>query len=240
MKLCFFDSGIGGLDLLYTCACLMPYADMVYFADNGNVPYGSLTEEKIRLLTFDVFEKIAKEKPSAAVIACNTVTAVCAEELRKTFPFRIYGIQPAVKPAAKICGRCLVLATPRTAASLPLLRLVESYGRGVTHVLPCEGLASYIEENIFNLNRSEVEKLLPDFRADGVVLGCTHYAFVKQWIAEKYGCAVFDGAAATAANVCRNTAAEYPFSPYSGKITFKGGDVDRNERVFGLLKSKNN
>ena len=147
---CFFDSGIGGLNLLGECIKRIPNKQFVYFADNFNVPYGNYSEEKILILANKIFSEIQQYNPIAAVIACNTVTAVCIEYLRNKYSFPIIGIQPAIKPAAKNCRRCVVLATPATAHSTGICRLVERFGRGVTDVVACDKLAAYIENNVFD------------------------------------------------------------------------------------------
>ena len=97
---CVFDSGIGGLNLLAECAALCPDRDFIYFADNDNVPYGNMTRARMRELVFGIFDEIAGCNPSAAVVACNTVTAAFIRDLRAAYPFPIVGIQPAVKQAA--------------------------------------------------------------------------------------------------------------------------------------------
>ena len=232
MKVCLFDSCIGGISLLCECVQRLPDTDFIYFADNYNVPYGSLSAEKITQLTFCAFEQIAKEQPDAVAVACNTVTAVCIDKLRAFYPFKIFGIQPAVKPAAKNSKNCIVLATPKTSESAQMTKLVQSFGEGRTRVLPCAQLAAHIEDNIFNIEESAVLNLLPDTVADGVVLGCTHYSFVKDIIAKKYGCAVYDGAEGTAENLKRFISCLSVIASPKGKISFKSGNYDKNRQVF--------
>ena len=145
---CVFDSGIGGLNLLHACAVRCPGADFLYFADNFNMPYGELPAEKVRRFVFDAFKKIASFSPAAAVVACNTATALCIADLRAQYPCPVIGIQPAVKQAVERRGGCLVLATPATSASPSFARLCADYGKGRAQVLPCPGLAEYIERGI--------------------------------------------------------------------------------------------
>jgi len=242
-KVCFFDSGIGGLTLLYECVRKLPRVQFYYFADNYNVPYGSLSRKKIIEKTDKIFSEINGLNPAAAVIACNTVTAQCARFLRAKYSFPIVGIQPAVKPAAKN-GRCVVLATPATAASNAVKELAEKFGNGRTEIIACPELAAYIEENIFNLNVNELAAFLPRINADGVVLGCTHYIFVKKYIGEFYRLPVYDGVDGTVSRLCtilediyRKNGASWKFIPETEqKIVFVGGDTAKNEKVFNLLK----
>lgn len=232
---CFFDSGIGGLTLLYECVRKLPNVDFTYFADNYRVPYGALTHEELIKAADEKFSEISKLNPAAAVLACNTLTAHCVEYLRNKYPFEIIGIQPAIKPASETGGKCLVLATPSTAGSESLKKLVEKYGGGKTSVIPCPDLAFYIEQNIEKLSAEGVKKLLPDVKADSVVLGCTHYVFAKDTIKNYYKCPVFDGIEGTAAHLCEKLGISDHRGPRAQKITFIGGEVVKNRVVFSRL-----
>lgn len=193
-----FDSGIGGLNLLCACAARVPHAHYYYISDEQNVPYGNRPPEEITRLTFSALDGIEELNPAALVVACNTVTANCIDELRHGFAFPVVGIQPAVKPAAARGGKCLVLATNATVKSQAFLNLVKRYAPADTKAVGCEGLAAYVERNILSLPEVLPEGLLPDIPADSVVLGCTHYTFVKRQIEARYNCPVFDGTEGTA------------------------------------------
>lgn len=233
-KVCFFDSGIGGLNLLYEASLKLPYARLFYFADNYRVPYGSLSDGELNCAVDKIFSEIAKTNPDAAVIACNTVTARCAAQLRGKYSFPIIGIQPAVKEAAKHGKHCVVFATPATAESESLKALIKSYGKGSTEVVACPEFAQFVERNIFDLSEEKLMNLLPNVKADAVVLGCTHYIFVKEAVEKKYGCRVFTGVEGTVKRLLQilgynddgNTAPQVP------EIMFVGGDEEKNKRVF--------
>lgn len=252
ITVCFFDSGIGGLNLLCECAKKLPHVNFKYFADNFNVPYGSLSREQIIERADAFFSEIQKLKPSAAVIACNTVTAQAAEFLRAKYSFPIVGVQPAVKPAAESGGDSLVLATEATAYSESIQALIEKYGGGVTKVAPCPDLAPYIEKNIFSLDEKKVFLMLPPIQAQNVVLGCTHYTFVKDFIKLRYNCKVFDGIEGTAHRLCKilgiydhldhqdahlnkNGHSAPDFEEIAAKVEFIGGDERKNSDVFRWL-----
>lgn len=233
-KVCFFDSGIGGLTLLHECAKKLPNVRLYYFADNYNVPYGNLPLSGLKSKVDVIFSRISEINPTAAVIACNTVTAHCAEELRAKYSFPIIGIQPAVKEAVKAGGKCVVFATPATAASASLKKLVSAYGNGLTEVVACPEFAAFVEKNIFNLDGEKVMKLLPEVEADTVVLGCTHYIFVKSAVERKYNCPVFTGVEGTVNRILSILGASesVTLTPTFKNVTFVGGDKDKNERVF--------
>ena len=242
-KICFFDSGIGGLNLLYESVRKIANAQFYYFADNFNVPYGGLSQKEIIEKTDSIFFEINRLNPAAAVIACNTVTAQCAGYLRAKYSFPIIGIQPAVKPAAAN-GRCVVLATPVTAQSDAVKELVERFGNGRTQIVACPDLAAYVEGNIFDLKNSELAAHLPKMDTDGVVLGCTHYIFIKEYIEKFYGCPVYDGVEGTVNRLCSVLGNFAHIDDTQGKfipkndqsVVFVGGDTVKNGQVFNLLK----
>lgn len=241
--ICFFDSGIGGLTLL-DAAVQKINAHFVYFADNYNVPYGNLPPEKITALTEKIFESVAKFNPTAAVVACNTVTACCIDALRKKYSFPVIGIQPAVKPACADGGGCAVLATRSTAESAAFKKLLSACPSGAVDVYPCPDLAEYIENNLFKIKKSEVELLLPEIRRKNVVLGCTHYIYIKDIIREIYGCNVFDGVEGTVRRLICCIGGNAELSLESGEIArevdFVGGDSLKNriicEHMFNTWK----
>ncbi|HBN13315.1 MAG TPA: hypothetical protein DD415_06840 [Clostridiales bacterium] len=234
-SVCFFDSGIGGLNLLSKCVGIMPRTDFTYFADNYRVPYGAMSKDELIERADQIFGEIEKLSPSAAVVACNTVTAQCIDYLRGKYSFEILGIQPAVKPAIADGGRCLVLATPATAESASLKQLIDKLGARNITVAACDKLAAYIEKNIGNFDTKEVKAMLPRFKAESVVLGCTHYIFVKEIIKDFYNCPVYDGIDGTATNLKRILGISDHPSSRAQKISFIGGDEAKNRRVFGML-----
>ncbi len=223
---------------MYECVHRRPFGRYAYFADNEHVPYGSLNRSQITALARVHFNNINKLNPIAAVAACNTVTAECIEELRANFTFPIVGIQPAVKPAAKNASKCAVLATPATAKSSALRSLVKEYGRGITFVAECPDLAAYIEQNIFSLDKKEVEARLPALEADAVVLGCTHYSFVSDIIARHYSCAVFDGAEGTVTNLLKILGIFDHRNNCPLQIAFYGGNSLKNRQIFIKMLNK--
>lgn len=232
---CVFDSGIGGLNLLNECVRKLPQVDFTYIADNYRMPYGKLSHENLLAIVEEIFDKINQMNPTAAVVACNTVTAQCIDYLRKKYSFNIIGIQPAVKPAAAMGGKCLVLATELTVKSPALKQLIAAYGRGKTLSFACGDLAKYVEENIYDLSAERIECMLPNIKADSVVLGCTHYSFVKDIIKNYYDCPIFDGIDGTADRLMKILGIFDHNVPRAQKISFKWGNEDKNRRVFSML-----
>ncbi len=237
LTVCVFDSGIGGINLLHECAKKLPCVNLYYYADNYNVPYGNRTDGELFPLVEAAFEKISRVNPAAAVVACNTVTARCIDYLRKKYTFPIVGIQPAVKPAVKVGGKCLVLATEATVESTAFKNLVARFPESDITAYACRELASFVEENIFSLPESLPSKLLPHFSADSVVLGCTHYAFVRKQIEKAYRCPVFDGMLGTADHLKQILGISDHFYASERKIAFFGGDFNKNSNIFDKLNS---
>ncbi len=202
----FFDSGIGGLTVLCECAVRLPNEPFYYFGDNRHAPYGNLPEKKIKKLVFRAFRKFARLRVKAAVLACNTATATCVEELRKTYPFPIVGAEPAILSAAKGGGEVFVLATAATCASARFRCLVhraqKSYPTASLRVCPCPDLAGAIETHIHKngvgCKTLPLPKLLPQGTPTAVVLGCTHYIYIKKEIGDFYKARVYDGNAGIA------------------------------------------
>lgn len=197
----FFDSGVGGLSVLWACRGQTAGLPIYYYGDNARAPYGNRSMDEIRAYTHEAFALFQRLRVRAAVVACNTVTATVIEELRNAYPFPIVGVEPAVLPAAKVGGRVLVLATAATASSPRLKKLIArahiEYPQSKIIIRPCEHLAQRIEracaEGNFNLTDA-----LPKESADVVVLGCTHYSLVRGQIADFYQAEVVDGNEAVA------------------------------------------
>lgn len=236
---CVFDSGIGGINLLYECVRKLPSVDFTYFADNFRVPYGNIEKSVLTGYVDEIFIEIEKLNPSVVLIACNTVTANCIEYLRKKYNFPILGIQPAVKPAVEHGGKCLVLATPSTAQSESMKSLINKYGDNRTQVAAIPRLASLIEEKAGKIGRADIEKLLPSVKPDTVVLGCTHYIYVKDIIKEFYNCPIFDGAEGTVRHLCEILGKSDHQAVRAQKVAFFGGDCPKNRKVFADIVISN-
>jgi glutamate racemase len=193
-----FDSGVGGLSVLRAIRRELPAEDVLYVADSGYAPYGDRTQEFIEERAIAIVDFLQAEGVKAVVVACNTATGVAVETLRSRFAFPIVAMEPAVKTAvtatrSRIVG---VLATARTLSSSNFLRLVDRHGAGVqVLVQPCPRLVEQVEngELATAATRSLVEEYVRPVVAKGadtLVLGCTHYAFLRPLIEEVAGAEV--------------------------------------------------
>ncbi len=203
-----FDSGVGGISVLAELMRRMPAESFLYFGDTANAPYGSRSEDEVCALTHRHIGGLLAEGAKAAVVACNTATGAAIASLRETYPdIPVIGIEPAVKPAVEAFphGRILVLATPVTLASGKFHRLTERFsGEAEVLPVPCRKLARMIEDGVLSGNvlesylHEELDGPL-SHSADAVVLGCTHYPFVRKAISRVTGgLPLFDGGPGTA------------------------------------------
>lgn len=203
-----FDSGVGGISVLKSLAAELPCEDFHYFGDSANAPYGEKAEARVLELSRGIVEKFVDEGAKAIVIACNTATSVAAPTLRNAYPdLPIIGIEPALKPATEDPdhGRILVMATDITLTLDKYQDLAATYGKDCEVIsVPCPGLAGRIEHG--ELDQADLVEMIRDYvgsfagTVGSVVLGCTHYPFVRQQIAEVLGGGVkfFDGGSGTA------------------------------------------
>lgn len=183
-----FDSGLGGLSVLGALAEICPAADLIYAADTAHVPYGNKTPDQIRARVLAMGQALIEQGCTTLVVACNTATAEAIEALRTAYPaIPVVGVEPGIKPAALSTqsGHIAVLATAATARSQRLAQLIARHAPHKTvHIIPCHGWATEVEA--LNLNAASIvqevnEQLLPLVcgGVDQVVLGCTHYDFLK-------------------------------------------------------------
>jgi glutamate racemase len=186
-----FDSGVGGLGIMQAVASLLPKEDIVYVADNKNLPFGEKTPEQLELITEKIVSYLIKEhKVKLVVAACNAATVSSIASLRSKFSVPFVGVVPVVKPTCEKTQTkyVVLLSTPTTNRSVYLKDLIEKFSNGV-HVItiPCAGLADTIESGMAGtIEMGEYLKniLAPalTYPIDMVGLCCTHYPFVHDQI----------------------------------------------------------
>lgn len=192
----FFDSGVGGLSVLRALREKLPHESVLYFADQGHVPYGSRPLEEVRSFSKEITRFLLSLGAKIIVVACNTASAAALHTLRQVFPsVPFVGMEPAVKPAAESTqtGKVGVLATPATFQGVLYASVVERFAGNVSLFQDtCPGLVQQIENGQLDTpaTRAILEKALGPMLAQGidtVVLGCTHYPFVIPLIQEIVG-----------------------------------------------------
>ena len=188
-----FDSGVGGLSVLHEIRHVLPHESLIYLADTAHVPYGDKSEAFIYQRCVAVTDFLLSQGIKALVVACNTATAAAVSQLRADYPdLPIVGMEPAIKPAVTVTrnGVVGVLATTGTLRSHRFASLLERYANGVdVKSQACPGLADRIEAG--ELDTPETRALLLRYveplissGCDTVVLGCTHYPFLRPLLQE--------------------------------------------------------
>lgn len=186
-----FDSGSGGMSVYRELVKVLPLEKYVYFADNAHCPYGEKTVQYIRERARSITDFLLGKGCDIIVVACNTATAAAIRTLRKEYPsVPFIGMEPAVKPAA-LGTRTGVIGVLATAGTLNGLKYLETRGlyedevRIEEHV--GEGFVELVESGDLSGPRAgevverSVRPLL-DAGADTIVLGCTHYPFLRETI----------------------------------------------------------
>lgn len=181
------DSGVGGLTVLAPMLGSMPMAEFIYYADNAWCPYGPREVEEVRSRVFSIVQGFVDSGCAMVVVACNTATAAAIEALRGAFSIPFVGMEPAVKPAAlqSVTHVIGVLATHGTIKGDRFQRQLEQYGQAVEIVqVEGEGLVEIVEQRLCDTPMAEerVRKLVAPMVEKGIdqlVLGCTHYPFLR-------------------------------------------------------------
>jgi len=188
MKIGVFDSGIGGLSVVNAIKKELPELDIVFKNDKEHLPYGSKTTDQLLSLSRPVLESLVDDGCEVIVIACNSVSTNIIDDLREVIDVPLIAMEPMVKPAAELTktNTIAVCATPATLASNRYRFLKEEYAKGVKVIEPnCSNWSSMIENNeIDHDNIKDLTNRVCEEGADVIVLGCTHYHWIEEEIAQ--------------------------------------------------------
>ena len=222
-----FDSGVGGIGTLAEMMRVLPRERFLFYGDTANAPYGTKSREDVMACVSRIMDHLLHQDVKAVVIACNTATAVAAAELRARYTLPIIGIEPALKPASEVRrdGSILVLATPMTLKLEKFRALYERYGEGAIP-LPCPGLMELVEREADDEARRYLTELFRPYdltKVDAVVLGCTHYVFLRPILKEILPdtVSVLDGNEGTARQLRRVLTANDLLSDGEGGVTLE-------------------
>ena len=203
-----FDSGVGGLSVLRALRTHLPAEDFLYVADTAYAPYGEKSEDEIAARCIAIGDFLVTRGVKAIVIACNTATAAAATQLRARYTLPIIALEPAVKPAvaASRSGIVGVLATQRTLEAPRFQELVTRFAAQAQIILqPCPQLVTLLESGADQ--KPAMQDALKNYltpllaaQADALVLGCTHFVFLRPQMSAIAGNAVrlFDSSDAVA------------------------------------------
>lgn len=225
VRIGLLDSGVGGLSVLREIHRLLPGADLHYVGDSAWCPYGSKSPEVIQQRVFAISDHLLAHGAEILVIACNSATIQAVGALRAAYPLPVVGMEPGVKPAAERSrsGVIGVLATEASLAGEKFHQLVSTHARGVRVITrPCPRFVELVESGLLDGPEAENavdEALAPLLEAgcDVLVLGCTHYPFLRPVIERSVppGTEVID----TGPAVAKRVASQLPVSPPPGKGT---------------------
>ncbi|MGE9269050.1 MAG: glutamate racemase [Verrucomicrobiales bacterium] len=215
------DSGVGGLTVLREIRQLLPHEDLHYVGDSAWVPYGNKSAREIQKRVFAITDFLLAQGASLIVIACNSATISAVEALRAAYPVPFVGMEPGIKPAAALTrsGTIGVLATEASLAGEKFHRLVDTHA-GSLRVLtrPCPDFVTLVEAGqldgpeVVSAIRQYCDPLLAE-GADALILGCTHYPFLKAALSRELpdGISLID----TGPAVARRVASLLPALPAS-------------------------
>jgi len=192
----FLDSGLGGLSVIKEVKKLLPRENIEYFADNLRQPYGEKNQDELMDYTLQIINFLIKKKIKICVIACNSATAASLKRAREYFSIPIIGvIQPAVQDAIEKTSnkRIGVIATEFTTKN-------GAYPEEIKRISPeikvfsnyCPEFVSIVEAGKFNAPKTyevarEYLKPLKEAQINTLILGCTHYSFLKKVISDIMG-----------------------------------------------------
>ncbi|MDR0840521.1 MAG: glutamate racemase [Christensenellaceae bacterium] len=246
-----FDSGVGGVSVLREALAYLPHENYIYYGDNGNAPYGDRSEDEITSLTLRCIRLLVAKGCKAILVACNTATANCIHSIRAEMDVPVVSVEPALKPACAQNGSGKVfmmatLATTRLERYLALQQRMPSPSRIVN--IPCPGLVNRIEQGQFEAAAFDdlFDRYLAPYEGcevDGIVLGCTHYIFIKDAFRRaaarhlQGACTLYDGNAGTVHQLAHVLQAHQLANPNgSAQVDFyTSGDYDFYKKLFDAL-----
>ncbi len=196
-KIGILDSGVGGLSVLLEIQQLLPQLDIDYIADSSWCPYGTKSPDQIKLRVTKLSKELIKNGADIIVIACNSATIHAVESVREQFNIPFVGMEPAVKPAAQATqsNTIGILATQASIAGEKFHHLIHTHAppskiKVITQ--PCPKFVELVEAG--TLSGPQVDSAITEYTlpmlasgADTLVLGCTHYPFLRKSIQKLVG-----------------------------------------------------
>lgn len=186
------DSGVGGLSVLREMQAWMPGHSFCYIGDSAWCPYGSKSYDDIQARVFALSDWLITKGAEMIVIACNSATIAAVEALRATYPIQFIGMEPGVKPASEVTTTHTigVLATQASLSGEKFHRLVNTHALDLRVITqPCPKFTELVEQGL--LEGPEVSAAIHEYTdemicegVDTIILGCTHYPFLKAALVE--------------------------------------------------------
>lgn len=242
----FFDSGVGGISVLKKALEVMPNENYIYYGDSKNAPYGTKTVEEVKELSYNVVNFLFEKGVKGIVVACNTATSAVVADLRVKYKdFPIVGIEPALKPAVSSNkeGKIIIMATTITLSEGKFNKLLDRLAANRKEdiiPMPCPGLVEFIEQG--KIEGEEIEEFLKEKfepyknrKIATIVLGCTHYPFVRKTIAKIVGddVDIIDGSLGTSKEIKRRLEDKNLLNKENKKANIEVcNSLDNNEEII--------
>ncbi|MFQ6053418.1 MAG: glutamate racemase [Candidatus Bathyarchaeia archaeon] len=244
-----FDSGFGGLSLVKEIFKQLPNEEIIYFADTARCPYGVRPFSEVRGFVIEIIEFLRKKGVKMVVIACNTATAAGLEAARARFSMPVVGViehgaESAVKTSRN--SRIGVIATEGTVKSGAYQAAISLLNPDALVLgRPCQEFVGLVEEG--RTEGEEVERMvlrclspLLKEEIDTLVLGCTHFPFLRDEIRKVIGegVKIVDPAVQTVAHVgeiLRSKGLERGRREPPVHRYYTTGDTETSKRIGGRL-----
>ncbi|RZV51479.1 MAG: glutamate racemase [Sphingomonadaceae bacterium] len=247
----FFDSGIGGLSILKPTRAFLPRAPYIYVADNAAFPYGTRSEAEIATRVPALLGRLVERlKPQLVVIACNTASTIALDHVRAALDVPVVGSVHAIKPAAEMTktGVIGVLGTEATVRQRYVDDLTKEFAQDCMVIR--HGSAELVELAERRLagdkvSRSDVRRAaLPLFEKAGdapmdvVVLACTHFPLIADWLSETWPDVKFiDGGKGIARRIYELTKGQrWPSKAPEGRAIFTAEPPEQMRAAFARFK----
>lgn len=232
-KIGVFDSGIGGISVLEEIYKILPNENYLYFGDSKNAPYGDKTNDEIREYTYKIIDHFLKNDVKIIVIACNTVTSFLYKELVKKLTIPVIGvIYPTIEYVNDLhIKKVGVIATVRTIENNTYQKLIDKS----VFALPTPEFVPMIEDGSYINKTDEIHSILQpllDKKIHALVLGCTHYPFLRSQIEEFYGGIIIDSGVVTAIDVKEKLKEKNMFEDNPNVEINVSGNVEKFENVI--------
>ena len=244
-----FDSGLGGLTVFKALARRMPEESLIYFGDTAHVPYGSKSPEAIARFSTAVARFLAARGIKLLVVACNTSSAWALPAIRRAVKVPVIGvIEPGARAALGVTrgGRVGVIGTEATVKSEAYPKAIRALRKGVfTESRACPLFVPLVEEGWWSgaVVEAVARKYVAPLKAarvDTVILGCTHYPYLKPVLARAMGpkVALIDSAEETAAEterVLSDLGLRAPKGRKGSRAFFASDAPERFKRLAGRM-----
>ncbi len=249
----FLDSGVGGLPYLLEAKRKLPSRDFIYLADNKNFPYGGRDILSLKKIVHEIIGKALNAfDPEAVVIACNTASVVTLSSLRQKYGIPFVGVVPAVKPAAENTKNGIIglLATETTVKNIYTDTLIRDFASDCS-VRKFAGvkIVDFVENQLYQSNSMRTTKILQPAvtffkkeKIDTLILGCTHFLFVKDTLKKMLGSqvSIIDSVEGVTTQLKKviSSCPEKPLETHRSRYTFyiTGNRFDRSKYDVFLQK----